>query len=192
LARRTQWLADSGYAVLSVNYCGSAGFGRAFIAASEKQHGAKMHDDLIDRVEWPSARATPDATKSSFFASLTGALHRFISATFTPDIFCCSVPVVGTNLHMLLEFMPPQWAGVTEFMYRSYGDACAPEGRALLADRSPIHKAELSKKPMLIFPSPGGAYSAGLPGRVRERGPARRPDQRPRARLWVDYAAAIS
>jgi hypothetical protein len=86
LVRRTQWLADSGYAVLSVNYRGSAGFGRAFIAASEKQHGAKMHDDLIDRVEWPSARATPDATKSSFFASLTGALHRFISATFTPDI----------------------------------------------------------------------------------------------------------
>jgi acetyl esterase/lipase len=41
-----QWLADRGYAVLSVNYRGSTGFGKAFIAASEKQHAAKMHDDL--------------------------------------------------------------------------------------------------------------------------------------------------
>ena len=38
--------------MLSVNYRGSTGFGKAFVAASEKQHAAKMHDDLIDMVEW--------------------------------------------------------------------------------------------------------------------------------------------
>jgi hypothetical protein len=114
LVRRPQWLANSGYAVLSVNYRDSTGFGRAFIAASEKQHGAKMHDDLIDLVEWPSARQRPTRQESSFFARLAGALRRFIGATFTPDVFSCNVPVVGTNLQMQLEFMPPYWAGFTE------------------------------------------------------------------------------
>jgi hypothetical protein len=47
--------------------------------------------------------------------------------------------------------MPPYWAGFAEFMYRSYGDPRTPEGRALLAERSPIHKVDCIKKPMLIF-----------------------------------------
>ena len=36
-------------------------------------------------------------------------------------------------------------------MYRSYGDPRTPQGRALLAERSPIHKVDRIEKPMLIF-----------------------------------------
>jgi hypothetical protein len=42
--------------------------------------------------------------------------------------------------------MPPYWAGFAEFMYRSYGDPRTPKGRALLAERSPIHKVDRIKK----------------------------------------------
>jgi len=52
-----------------------------------------------------------------------GSYASFVAATFTPDVFCCAVPVVGiTNLQTLLESMPPYWSGFAEFMYRSYGD----------------------------------------------------------------------
>jgi acylaminoacyl-peptidase len=147
-----QWLADRGYAVLSVNYRGSTGFGKAFIAASEKQHAAKMHDDLIDMVEWAIREGIAQRDKVAIFGGSYGGLAAFIGATFTPDVFCCSVPVVGiTNLQTLLESMPPYWAGFAEFMYRSYGDPRTPEGRALLAERSPIYKVDRIKKPMLIF-----------------------------------------
>src|SRR5882672_1806710 len=47
-----QWLANRGYAVLSVNYRGSTGFGKAFIKAADREWGGKMHDDLIAAVDW--------------------------------------------------------------------------------------------------------------------------------------------
>ncbi len=48
----TQWLANRGYAVLSVNFRASRGFGKAFINAGNLEWGGKMNDDLIDGVNW--------------------------------------------------------------------------------------------------------------------------------------------
>src|SRR5207344_1703412 len=47
-----QWLANRGYAVLSVNFRASTGFGKKFLNAGNRQWGLKMHDDLIDAVDW--------------------------------------------------------------------------------------------------------------------------------------------
>ena len=46
-----QWLANRGYAVLSVNYRGSTGFGKDFINAANGEWSGKMHDDLLDAVQ---------------------------------------------------------------------------------------------------------------------------------------------
>ncbi len=51
-----QWLANRGYAVLSVNFRGSTGFGKAFVNAANLEWGGKMHDDLIDAVDWAIAQ----------------------------------------------------------------------------------------------------------------------------------------
>jgi acylaminoacyl-peptidase len=147
-----QWLADRGYAVLQVNYRGSTGFGKAFVRACEKQHAAAMHNDLIDMVEWAVREGIADRGKVAIFGGSYGGYASFVGATFTPDTFCCAVPVVGiTNLQTLLESVPPYWAGFKEFMYRSYGDPRTEEGRRLLAERSPINKVDNIKRPMLIF-----------------------------------------
>ncbi len=47
-----QWLANRGYAVLSVNYRGSSGFGQKFLGAGDQEWGGKMNDDLVDAVRW--------------------------------------------------------------------------------------------------------------------------------------------
>ena len=150
--RDHQWLADRGYAVLSVNYRGSTGFGKAFVAASEKEHARKMHDDLIDMVAWAVDEGIAQKHRVAIFGLSYGGYASFVGATFTPDVFCCAIPVVGfTNLQTMLESMPPYWADIAEFMFRSYGDPRTEEGRALLAERSPLHRVENIKNPMLIF-----------------------------------------
>jgi dipeptidyl aminopeptidase/acylaminoacyl peptidase len=37
--------------VLSVNYRGSTGFGKAFVTAADHEWGGSMHDDLIDALD---------------------------------------------------------------------------------------------------------------------------------------------
>ena len=51
-----QWLANRGYRVLSVNFRASTGFGKAFVNAGDREWAGKMHDDLIDAVDWAIAQ----------------------------------------------------------------------------------------------------------------------------------------
>jgi dipeptidyl aminopeptidase/acylaminoacyl peptidase len=119
---------------------------------TERRLGKRMHDDLIDMVECAIGEGIAQRDKVAIFGLSYSGLAAFIGAMFTPEVFCCSVPIVGiTNLQTLLESMPAHWAGFAEFMYRSYGDPRTPEGRALLAEHSPIHKVDRINKPMLIF-----------------------------------------
>jgi len=68
-----QWLANRGYAVLSVNYRGSTGFGKAFIAAADREWGGRMHDDLIDAVDWAIAKVSPIPGASASSAAAMAA-----------------------------------------------------------------------------------------------------------------------
>jgi acetyl esterase/lipase len=150
--RQHQWLANRGYAVISVNYRGSTGFGKSFVDASTREHGRKMFEDLLDMVEWAIGEGIADKARIAIYGASYGGYSAFLGATFAPEVFCCSVPVVGiSNLQTLLENMPPYWASFAEFMYRSYGDPRDPEDRKLLAERSPIHRVDRVSKPMLIF-----------------------------------------
>src|SRR5262249_7686292 len=62
-----QWLANRGYAVLSVNYRGSSGFGKAFLNAGDLEWGGKMHDDLIDAVAWATKEGIAEPDRVAIF-----------------------------------------------------------------------------------------------------------------------------
>jgi dipeptidyl aminopeptidase/acylaminoacyl peptidase len=149
--REVQWLANRNYAVLQVNYRGSTGFGKAFTNAGDREWAGKMHDDLIDAVNWAIAEGVADPKRIAIYGASYGGYASFVGATFTPDVFCCSVPVVGiSNLETMLSNPPPYWASFYEQECHRIGDPRTTEGLALLKARSPLHRAGNITKPMLI------------------------------------------
>lgn len=147
----TQWLANRGYAVLSVNFRGSTGIGKAFINAGDFEWAGKMHDDLIDGVNWAIAQKIADPKKIAIHGLSYGGYSTLVGLTFTPKVFACGVNMSGpVNLVTTFQTTPPYWKAFHEQLKRRVGDITTQEGRALLLSRSPNMFADKVEKPLLI------------------------------------------
>lgn len=147
----TQWLANRGYAVLQVNYRGSTGFGKDFVTASNHEWAGKMHDDLIDGVEWAIKEGITTRDQVAIMGGSYGGYATLVGLTFTPEVFRCGVDIVGpSNLITLFESFPAYWASFMEQWYRRVGDPRTEAGRAFLMERSPISRVDQIQRPLLI------------------------------------------
>jgi dipeptidyl aminopeptidase/acylaminoacyl peptidase len=146
-----QWLANRGYAVLSPNFRSSTGFGKKFISAGNLQWGTRMHDDLLDAVDWAVARGVTTQDKVAIMGGSYGGYATLAGLAFTPDRFACGVDIVGpSNLSTLLKTIPPYWEAIRAQFYNRMGDPTTAEGAALLHERSPLFKADQIRRPLLI------------------------------------------
>lgn len=146
-----QWFANRGYAVISPNFRGSTGFGKAFVNAGDGEWADAMHDDLIDAVEWAVANGIADRDRVGIFGGSYGGYAALAGVTFTPDVFAASVAIVGpSNLITLLNSLPPYWAPMIEMFAKRVADHRTPEGRRKLRDMSPLTQVDEIKKPLLI------------------------------------------
>jgi dipeptidyl aminopeptidase/acylaminoacyl peptidase len=146
-----QWLANRGYAVLTVNYRGSTGFGKKFINAGDHEWARNMHNDLLDAVDWAIKEKIAQPDKVAIYGGSYGGYATLVGLTFTPDRFACGVDIVGpSNLFTLLNSIPPYWKSFYEDMVRRIGDPRTAEGRELLKQRSPLTFVDRISKPLLI------------------------------------------
>jgi dipeptidyl aminopeptidase/acylaminoacyl peptidase len=146
-----QFLANRGYAVLSVNYRGSTGFGKKFINAANHEWAGKMQDDLIDAVDWAIKEKIADPQKVSIFGGSYGGYATLVGMTFTPERFACGVDLVGpSNLETLLNSIPPYWVPILSVFKTRVGDPSTDAGKKLLVERSPLTRADQIKRPLLI------------------------------------------
>ena len=90
-----QLLANRGYAVLSVNFRGSTGFGKELVNAGNLEWGGKMHDDLVDAVSWAIEEGVADADRVAIMGSSYGGYATLVGLTFTPETFACGVDLRG-------------------------------------------------------------------------------------------------
>ncbi len=147
-----QWLANRGYAVLSVNYRGSTGFGKAFLNAANGEFAGKMHDDLIDAVHWAIAQKIARPNEIGILGGSYGGYATLVGVSFTPETFACGVDIVGpSSLVTLIESFPEYWRPFLEATwYRRVGDPRTEAGRKDLLARSPITRVGEIRRPLLI------------------------------------------
>ena len=146
-----QLLANRGYAVLSVNFRGSTGFGKGFVNAGNREWGGKMHDDLLDAVQWAVAQGIADPARVAILGGSYGGYAALVGMTFTPEVFACGVDIVGpSNLITLMNTIPPYWQPQIDLFTSRVGDYRTEEGRAFLLTRSPLTYADHIRRPLLI------------------------------------------
>lgn len=144
-----QWFANRGYAALQVNYRGSTGYGKDFLNAGNKEWGRNMHNDLVDAVNWAIQQGIADPKKVAIYGGSYGGYAALAGATFTPDLFCCAVDIVGpSNLVTLIKTIPPYWSTFLVQFHNRVGNPDTEE--EFLKSRSPLFKVDQIKIPMLI------------------------------------------
>ena len=79
-----QLWANRGYAVLSVNFRGSTGLGKDFANAGNLQWAGKMHDDLVDAVQWVIEQKIADPGRVAITGGSYGGYATLVGLTFTP------------------------------------------------------------------------------------------------------------
>jgi dipeptidyl aminopeptidase/acylaminoacyl peptidase len=91
----TQFLASRGYAVITMNFRGSSGYGKAWLEAGEEDWGGIIYSDITDAARWAIAQGIADPQRicvvgrgPSAYAALQGAIRN-------PDIYKCAASIGG-------------------------------------------------------------------------------------------------
>ena len=141
----TQLFANRGYAVMQMNFRGSAGFGYDFMAAGFQNWGLEMQDDVTDATRWLIDQGIADPERICIVGGSYGGYAALMGAAKTPELYRCVVSFAGvTDLLGLL------------FASRRYANSDVAEiqignRRRDLKARSPLTFAEDIDIPVLLI-----------------------------------------
>jgi len=171
-----QFFANRGYAVLSMNFRGSAGYGKKFIDGGNQEWGKKMQDDVTWGAKYLIAEGVADPKRVGIFGGSYGGYATLAGVAFTPDVYAAAVDLFGpSNLITLLDSIPPYWEPIRQMFYQRMGNPNTLEGKALLVERSPLTSAAKIKTPLMIAqgandPRVNHAESEQIVVALRDRG----------------------
>ncbi len=145
-----QILARHGYAVLQVNFRGSAGYGHEFAQRGVRQWGRAMQDDITDATKWAIAQGIADSERICIDGASYGGYSALMGVIREPDLYQCAIGRSGVfDLAKLYN-----WGDTHRSDYgKEYLKIVIGEDQADLAARSPAKLAN-----QVDDPGPAGAW----------------------------------
>jgi len=143
-----QWLANRGYAVLSVNFRGSAGLGKSLLNAANREWGGRIREDLVDAKNWAAANGVAQPDRVAIVGAGFGGYAALSSLAFSASEYRCGASYNAPgNLFAWLDTSP---LSARAELYQRIGDARLPAGRDILRQQSPLFHAAQIRAPLLL------------------------------------------
>jgi dipeptidyl aminopeptidase/acylaminoacyl peptidase len=127
--------------------------GKAFVKAAIGEFAGKMHDDLIDGVNWAVEQGYADPDRVAIFGGSYGGYAALVGVTFTADVFAAAIDYVGVSslanfMRTLPEIARPHLANNWHLFV---GNPDMPEELEDMLARSPITKVDQIRTPLLVI-----------------------------------------
>ncbi len=148
----TQFLVNRGYGVLSVNFRGSEGWGKAFQAAGFREFGRAMQDDISDAAKWLVAEGLADTDALAVMGFSYGGYSAAMAMTQEPGLFDAGIvefPMLDVEFQS--KYHPGYWNNGINGWWRYFGKVDEPDDLADMRTYSPINRVEALHGPLLIL-----------------------------------------
>lgn len=144
-----QFLANRGYAVFQVNYRGSSGYGKNFVAAGFKEWGGKIQDDIDDGVKWLVDHKIADPRRVALCGTGFGGYIALNGLCSGPDKYACAISNSGViNLFTYLKSIPPYRKPILQMYYEIIGNPLTDIDR--MRQVSPLFQTDKINVPVLM------------------------------------------
>jgi dipeptidyl aminopeptidase/acylaminoacyl peptidase len=153
-----QFLASRGYAVLTVNYRGSTGYGQAFEDQGTRHPDGVVQDDITDGTRWAITQGIADPARIAIIGRGFGGTCALLGQTREPGLYRCGISIDGmTDLAAFLAYRRQIDPSGIAFLEDRLGD---PErDAAVLRAASPLGAVDRLATPVLLVIGNGSQVS---------------------------------
>jgi dienelactone hydrolase len=149
--KEVQFLASQGYAVLTVNYRGSEGFGTKFREAGKLSLGTLIEDDIQAMVDVIIRRPDIDSSRMCIMGTSYGGYSALVAVSRKSNPYRCAISISGPS-DRVLQFTASDSAMHKEgrkFMTEYFGDPI--QDSADLQAVQPIYNYKDIKVPVMLI-----------------------------------------
>jgi len=143
----TQFLANRGYAVLQMNFRGSAGFGRRHLQSGYRKWGLDIQDDIEDGTLWAIAQGDVDPNRVCLFGGSFGGYAALMGLVRSPELYRCGVSLNGVS-DITLMLRNRQKLSTRDVLPVTIGNLY--RDRDTLRSQSPLYNIDRIQDPILL------------------------------------------